>query len=112
MVWNRCIDAFVRNDPPVSRVVNAVQNEVHMMNVDIAEDEDFVFVEPGMFHFEHPWAVGGGKNCSYLRRVERWQLLELLNGRFRFEERFEETFDAHAAEYLIKIPDQRGSDCC
>lgn len=96
MVWNRCVDAFVRNDPPVSRIVNAVPNEVHMMNVDIAEDEDVLFVDPGVFHFEHPWAVGV-KNCSYLRRVERWQLLELLNGRFRCEERFEESFDAHAA---------------
>ena len=96
MVWNRCVDAFVRNDPPVSWIVNAVPNEVHMMNVDIAEDDDVLFVDLWVFHFEHPWAVGV-KNCSYLRWVERWQLLELLNGRFRCEECFEESFDAHAA---------------
>lgn len=61
MVWNRCVDAFVRNDPPVSRFFNAVPYKVHMMNDDIAEDEDFVFVDLGVFHFDHPWTVGGVK---------------------------------------------------
>lgn len=61
VVRNGGIDALVGHNAPVSRVVDAVPNEVHMMNVDVAEDEDVVFVDSRVLNFEHPRGMGGVK---------------------------------------------------
>lgn len=61
MVRNGSIDALVGDYAPVSRVVDAVPNEVYVVNVDVAEDENIVFVDSRVLDLEHPRRMGGVK---------------------------------------------------
>lgn len=54
MVWNNGINALIGNYSPMPWIVYHMPNHINMMNINVAVNENIVFIYSWMFYLYHP----------------------------------------------------------
>ena len=95
MVWYYAINAFIGNHSPMPWIVYHMPDHINMMNIDVAENENIVFVYFWMFNFYHPRCVLRCKKILYMMWIQRFAFLYFILFHSVMSEELKNSFYIH-----------------